>query len=113
MSLKRGWLLFAVAAVLLAFLLFVYDSIARIGERPYLIAKTQAIVHALDRACQAYRLEYGEYPPGQQDFDSRVLHRCLGSTRTIRKDDVRGMTLFCSSQPPMALAARAPRIRPT
>jgi len=88
MSLKRaGWLLIAVAPVLLASLLFVYDSIVRIRERPYSTAKTLAIIDALDKACRIYRLEYEEYPPGRADFDSRVLHRCLGSRRWTRKVD--------------------------
>ena len=49
--------------------------------------RVEAIVIALDKGCQTYRFEYGVYPPGRPDFDSRVLHRCLGSKRRVKKGD--------------------------
>jgi len=43
-------------------------------------------IRILDHACEAYRIEYGAYPPGRSDLSSTVLYSHLGSPRmTLRR----------------------------
>ena len=54
-------------------------------------SRVKAIVDALDKGCQTYRMEYGVYPPGRPDFDSRALYQYLGSPLVVKKGDGPGI----------------------
>ena len=41
----------------------------------------------LQAACKTYPADCGAYPPGSADFDSRTLHRHLGSARRLKQAD--------------------------
>ena len=43
-------------------------------------ARTEGLIHLLTKACDDYRLDFDQYPPGQ---DSRALHQALGSPRKV------------------------------
>jgi general secretion pathway protein G len=43
--------------------------------------RTPSLMKMLEAACKSYRVDYGCFPPGDPSFDSRVLHRALGSPR--------------------------------
>jgi general secretion pathway protein G len=47
--------------------------------------RTPSLMRMLDAACKSYRLDYGCFPPGDPSFDSRVLHRALGSPRGAKQ----------------------------
>lgn len=44
------------------------------------ITRTEGLIKLLSTACDDYRLDFDQYPPGQ---DSRALHQALGSPRRI------------------------------
>jgi prepilin-type N-terminal cleavage/methylation domain-containing protein len=43
-------------------------------------AKTEGLIKMLSSACEDYRMDFDQYPPGQ---DSRALHQALGSPRRV------------------------------
>jgi type II secretion system protein G len=44
------------------------------------VAKTEGLVRMLSTACEDYRLDFDQYPPGQ---GSKALHQALGSPRKV------------------------------
>ena len=63
-------------------------------------AKAKAIVEALDKACQTYKLEYNIYPPNDKG-DSRCFHYYLGRDRMVSKGRSDDGTSILVSAPPI------------
>jgi hypothetical protein len=83
MRLWYHWGVLVIVGVLLVSIVGV-----RIFEDRYRrLNETQATINLLEMGCKVYQLDYGVFPPGDPTFDSRILHRCLGRTRTINKSN--------------------------
>lgn len=66
-------------------------------------AKALAVVMALDKGCQTYKLEYNVYPPDDKG-DSRNLHFYLAKDRMVskgRSDD--GSSILVSAPPILSI----------
>ena len=60
------------------------------------IAKTEGLVRMLSFACDDYRLDFDQYPQGQ---DSRALHQALGSPRRIIQNRTAGANISTPKGP--------------
>ena len=87
MSLKPiVWLLAAPALALVLFLIILIGEQVFGGRGPH-CSSCKTIISALESGCRTYKIDFGEYPPGRPDFDSRVLHHYLGSPRVVKTGD--------------------------
>ncbi len=96
---ERGFTLIElmVVIVIIAILLSIAIGIVQGVVQRARSTRTEGLVKLLSTACDDYRLDFDQYPPGQ---DSRALHQGLGSPRRIPHVRMQDQSIY-STKPPL------------